>query len=252
MKIKAISFPVSSWVYAYGLDCSNNLFVWFLDQVPFRDHKHQKPRRKHRKGLGPCVLYKTNNGSTLYTQMKAAHSKGHFVWRVIPYHCPYTIVAPPSPPWQNQCADTACHLFLKANQSLTGGVFNALTWGQVDFGCGGWSLTDPITAVPVPNAASWYLSYAADLNTAPGPTVQFGYKINSGPIVGGTTYSPPPDGIHYIDNGDGTITINATDPSAQPISLNSGDVVTFYLKPSVNVTAISNVMGVSTIGAWVS
>jgi hypothetical protein len=90
------------------------------------------------------------------------------------------------------------------------------------------------------------------LTIAPGPTIQFGYTINGGAIVGGTTYSPPPDGIYYIDNGDGTITVNASDPSTQPISLQSGDLVTFYLKPSANVTAISNVMGVSTVGTWVS
>jgi hypothetical protein len=90
-KIRRISFPTSSrWIYAYMECCDGDLAIWYKD----------------RKGLpSVCCKYKGGNGAQFYNLMRSFAEKGQFVWQVLPYRHPYTIVAPPKPPWQSQCAN---------------------------------------------------------------------------------------------------------------------------------------------------
>lgn len=134
MKIvaKKITFtPASAWVYAVIQTCDDKLAVWYKRRV---------------QGVSTptvCCLYPNVNGPVYYLSMVSHLSKGGFVWWWLPYHQPYGIVQPPTPPY-GVCGIVTTCCPGGANKTLTVTVSGG---GICD---GGYTITyDPsITASP--------------------------------------------------------------------------------------------------------
>jgi hypothetical protein len=223
--INRISFPPnSSWVYAYMECCDGELAVWF----------------KNHKGVpSVCCKYKGSPGAQWYNLMREYQHKGKFVWHVIPYKHPYTIVQPPSPPWSSQCADGFCHLFLNGSQNLTANADNELIFGAVDFGCTSWSLPfpTPTVTIPVSDSNGWSLTVGVTIEAPYPATVQVGYQKNNQGVINYQTTSLVPN---LDGSGQGTVGWNN-------VSLNSGDSVDFWVKPPAACTLRGNQSGVTTL-----
>jgi hypothetical protein len=222
--INRIGFPTGSgWVFAYMECCDGELAVWY------KDHK----------GLpSVCCKYPGSPGARWYDLMREFAQKGQFVWQVIPYKHPYQIVAPPSPPWQSQCADGFCHLFLNGNQVLLATQDNQLVFGATDFGCGGWALNYPTPTVPIPLSDSngWSLTVSITIEAAYPATADIGYSVSGGAIVYQT--------VTLVANLDGSGTATG---GWNNVALTVLDTVQFWVRPPANGALRGAQSGVTTL-----
>jgi hypothetical protein len=220
-----ITFPVSHWVHAIILTCANQLAVWY------KDH-HGLP--------SVCCLYPHVDGPSYYDSMIGWPGPGRFVWHVLPYHQPYTIVQPPTPPY-GACPDGFCHLFLNGSQNLTANVANLLTFGSIDFGCTNWNLNFPTTNLPAVAPSPLSLTLGVTIENPFPPTVDIGYSLDNGAITFQT--------LTLVANLDGSGTATGGWNNVQTAT---SDTIQFYVRPPSGCTLRGNNSGVTTLADMVS
>lgn len=205
---KKVKFPTSTWVHAVILTCDDKLAVWF----------------KNHKGIPTvCCLYPKVDGPSYYAAMSAWPGPGKFVWWVLPYRQPYTLVQPPTPPWG--CTDDSCLLFLNGNQTLTAAADNAIEVGSIDFQCNLWPLNLPGFDIPATPPSPLSIGMQAIIESPYPATVDMGYSLNNGPITHQT--------VTLDANPDGSGSANF---QFFPVTTNPSDTIQLFLRPPSNCT----------------